>query len=58
VAQAAARGVDELVLVAPTGDEAFVPWLLHAGVRARMKSVDGMVHARVATPAGPTARVR
>ena len=41
-----------------TGDEGFVPWLLHAGVRARMRSVDGMVLARVATPAGPTARVR
>jgi GNAT superfamily N-acetyltransferase len=58
VSQAASRGVDEVVLVAPTGDEGFVPWLLHAGLRARMKSVDGMVQARVATPAGPTARVR
>jgi GNAT superfamily N-acetyltransferase len=58
VTQAAARGVDEVVLVAPAGDEGFVSWLLHAGVRARMKSVDGMVQARVATPAGPTARVR
>jgi GNAT superfamily N-acetyltransferase len=58
VTQAASRGVDEVVLAAPTGDEGFVPWLLHAGVRARMKSVDGMVQARVATPAGPTARVR
>jgi GNAT superfamily N-acetyltransferase len=58
VTQAASRGVDEVVLVAPAGDEGFVSWLLHAGVRARMKSVDGMVQARVATPAGPTARVR
>ena len=58
VEHAAARGVDEVVLIAPAGDEGFVSWLLHAGVRARMKSVDGMVQARVATAAGPTARVR
>jgi GNAT superfamily N-acetyltransferase len=55
VGLAAVRGVDEVVLLAPAGDEGFVSWLLHAGVRARMKSAHGMVQARVATPA---ARVR
>ncbi len=55
---AAARGVDEVVLEAPAGDEGFVSWLLNARVRARMKSVGGIVQARVAAPAGPAARVR
>ena len=57
VTLAASGGIDELVLAAPAGDEGFVTWLLHAGVRARMKSVDGMVQARVSA-AGPAARVR
>jgi hypothetical protein len=63
--KATARGLDEVVLVAPTGDQGFVSWLLQAGARARMKAADGVVVARITTsgrrPApepGPAARVR
>ena len=65
LAKATARGLDEVVLVAPTGDQGFVTWLLQAGTRARMKAADGVVVARITTTgewrapeSDPTARVR
>jgi ribosomal protein S18 acetylase RimI-like enzyme len=65
LAEATARGLDEVVLVAPTGDQGFVTWLLQAGTRARMKAADGVVMARITTTGewrapepDPTARVR
>jgi ribosomal protein S18 acetylase RimI-like enzyme len=65
LAKATARGLDEVVLVAPTADQGFVTWLLQAGTRARMKAADGVVVARITTTGrmpthdpGSTARVR
>ena len=65
LAKATARGLDEVVLVAPTADRGFVTWLLQAGTRARMKAADDVVVARITTTVrppthepDPTARVR
>ncbi len=65
LAKATARGLDEVVLVAPTADQGFVTWLLQAGTRARMRAADGVVVARITTTgewrapeSDPSARVR
>lgn len=46
-AQAAAAGESEIVLLAPATDEGFVTMLCNAGLRARIKVTDGLLHARV-----------
>src|SRR4029079_3502822 len=46
-AQAAAEGLDEIVLLAPAGDEGFVAMVSGAGLRARIKVSDGMLQARI-----------
>ena len=45
--QAAAEGVDEILLLAPAEDEGFVAMVSGAGLRARIKVSDGMLQARI-----------
>ncbi|MCW2762134.1 MAG: N-acetyltransferase [Marmoricola sp.] len=45
--QAAASGVDEIVLLAPPEDEGFVTMVSNAGLRARIKVSDGLLRARI-----------
>jgi GNAT superfamily N-acetyltransferase len=45
--QAAADGVDEILLLAPAEDEGFVAMVSGAGLRARIKVSDGMLQARI-----------
>jgi len=45
--QAAASGLDEIVLLAPVEDEGFVTMVSGAGLRARIKVSDGMLQARI-----------
>ncbi len=45
--QAAASGVDEIVLLAPSEDMGFVTMLNRAGLRARIKVSEGIVQARI-----------
>ena len=45
--QAAAGGVEEILLVAPAEDEGFVDMVSGAGLRARIKVSDGMLQARI-----------
>ncbi len=45
--QAASSGVDEIVLLAPAGDEGFVSMVCSAGLRARIKVSEGLLTARI-----------
>ena len=45
--RAAAEGTDEIVVLAPGGDEGFVTMVGRAGLRARIRMVDGLLQARV-----------
>ena len=45
--QAAAEGLDEILLLAPAEDEGFVAMVSGAGLRARIKVSDGMLQARI-----------
>ena len=45
--QAAASGVDEIVLLAPSEDMGFVTMLNRAGLRARIKVSEGILQARI-----------
>ncbi len=61
VAQAAADGVGEVVLLAPPDDEGLVTMVCNAGLRARIKVSEGMLQARISVtgvrPAGPATPV-
>lgn len=46
-AQAASRGLVEVVLLAPADDEGFVPMVCNAGYRARIKVSGGLLRARI-----------
>ena len=52
-AVAAARGMTEVVLLAPAEDEGFVSMVCGAGLRARIKVTQGVLQARIALPGGP-----
>ncbi len=45
--QAAVHGADEIVVLAPADDEAFVTMVSNAGLRARIKMSDGLLQARI-----------
>ena len=45
--QAAARGTEEILLLAPADAEAFVPLVSSAGLRARIKVSRGLLQARI-----------
>ncbi len=63
VAQAAARGAHQVLLLAPAGDEGFVPMVATSGLSARIKVSGGLLQARFTLsgtvhPAGPLAEAR
>ena len=55
VALATERGAEEILLLAPAGDEGLMPMLSGAGLRARIKVSEGLLRARITVASGAPA---